>query len=37
MTFDSSENPQKGLLSAQVSVPRSMVEHGRVGIPGNFC
>ena len=36
MAFDSSENPQKGLLSAQVSVPRSMVEHGRVGIPGNF-
>jgi hypothetical protein len=36
MAFDSSENPQKGPLSAQYSVPRSMVEHGRVGIPGNF-
>ena len=34
MAFDSSENPQKGPLSAQVSVPRSMVEHGRV--LGNF-
>ena len=36
MDFDSSENPQKRPLSAQYSVPRSMVEHGRVGIPGNF-
>jgi hypothetical protein len=36
MAFDSSENPQKEPQSAQVSVPRSMVEHGRVGIPGNF-
>ena len=36
MAFDSSENPQKGPQSAQVSVPRSMVERGRIGIPGNF-
>ena len=36
MAFDSSENPQKGPLSAQVSVLPLKVEHGRVGIPGNF-
>ena len=34
MTFDSSENPKKGLLSAQYSVPRSMVEHGGSGYQG---
>ena len=32
MAFDSSENPQKGPQSAQVSVPPLKVEHGRVGI-----
>jgi hypothetical protein len=36
MAFDSSENPQKGPQSAQVSVLPFKVEHGRVGIPGNF-
>ena len=36
MAFDSSENPQKGLQSAQVSVLPLKVGRGRVGIPGNF-
>jgi hypothetical protein len=36
MAFDSSENPQKGPQSVQVSVLPLKVEHGRVGIPGNF-
>ena len=36
MAFDSSENPQKGPLSAQVSVPPLKVGRGRIGIPGNF-
>ena len=34
--FDGSENPQKGPLSTQIPLPRSMVERGRIGIPGNF-
>ena len=36
MAFDSSENPQRGPQSAQVSVPPLKVGRGRVGIPGNF-
>ena len=36
IAFDSSENLQKGPLSAQVSVPPLKVGGGRVGIPGNF-
>ena len=36
MAFDSSENPQRGPFSTQIPVPRSTVERGRVGIPGNF-
>ena len=37
MAFDSSENPQKGPLSAQYSVPRSKpFGCGRIGIPENF-
>ena len=36
MAFDSSENPQKGSQSAQVSVPPLKIGRGRVGIPGNF-
>ena len=36
MALDTSGNLQRGPQSVQVSVPPSMVEHGRVGIPGNF-
>ena len=36
MAFDGSENLQEGPLSTQIPLPRSMVEHGRIGIPGNF-
>ncbi len=36
MAFDGSENLQKGPLSTQIPLPRSMVERGRIGIPGNF-
>ena len=36
IAFDSSENLQKGPRSAQIPFPRSRVERGRVGIPGNF-
>ena len=36
MTFVSSENPQKGPRSVQVSVPPLKVGRGRVGISGNF-
>ena len=36
MAFDSSENPQRGSQSAQVSVPPLKVGRGRVGIPRNF-
>jgi hypothetical protein len=36
MALDTSGNLQRGPLSVQVSVPPSMVEHGRVGIPRNF-
>ena len=36
MTFVSSENPQKGPRSVQVSVPPLKVGRGRVGIPGDF-
>ena len=36
MAFDGSENLKKGPLSTQILLPRSMVEHGRIGIPGNF-
>ena len=30
IAFDSSENLQKGPLSTQIPLPRSMVEHGRI-------
>ena len=36
IAFDSSENLQKGPLSTQIPLPHSMVERGRIGIPGNF-
>ena len=36
MAFDGSENLQNGPLSTQIPLPRSMVELGRIGIPGNF-
>ena len=36
MVFDGSENLQKGPLSTQIPLPHSMVERGRIGIPGNF-
>ena len=36
MAFDSSENPQRGPQSAQVSVLPLKVGRGRVGIPRNF-
>ena len=36
IAFDSSENLQKRPLSTQIPLPHSMVECGRIGIPGNF-
>jgi hypothetical protein len=36
MAFVSSENPQKEPLNTQIPLPRSMIERGRIGIPGNF-
>ena len=33
---DGSDNPQKGPFSTQIHMPRSRVECGRIGIPGNF-
>jgi len=36
IAFDSSENLQKVPRGSQIPFPRSRVERGRVGIPGNF-
>ena len=36
IAFDSSENLQKWPLSMQIPLTHSMVERGRIGIPGNF-
>ena len=36
IAFASSETLQKGPLSTQIPLPRSMNERGRISIPGNF-
>lgn len=36
IAFDSSENLQKGPLSTHIPLPHSMVDCGRIRIPGNF-
>ena len=36
IAFDSSENLQKGPLSTKILLLHSIVERGRIGIPGNF-